>query len=67
VRRSVPENVDGRPRFPRQSFAEATLPDDFVLHPRRSRARDAGNPDPAYNDLDGSRNDIGFTGGPYAP
>jgi len=26
----------------------------------------AGNPDPAYNDRDGSRNDIGAYGGPYA-
>ena len=64
------DNVDGNPRFPRRprkSFADANLPDDFVLRASRSRARDAGNPDPAYNDLDGSRNDIGFTGGPYAP
>lgn len=28
---------------------------------------DAGDPDPAYDDLDGSRNDVGFTGGPHAP
>jgi len=27
---------------------------------------DAGNPEPMYNDLDGSRNDIGLTGGPLA-
>ncbi|HEX9973656.1 MAG TPA: T9SS type A sorting domain-containing protein, partial [bacterium] len=27
---------------------------------------DAGNPDPAYNDLDGSRNDMGAFGGPFA-
>lgn len=27
---------------------------------------DAGNPDPAYNDVDGSRNDQGHLGGPYA-
>jgi len=26
---------------------------------------DAGNPDPFYNDIDGSRNDIGLWGGPY--
>jgi nitrous oxidase accessory protein NosD len=30
-------------------------------------ARDAGNPDGAYDDLDGSRNDIGVGGGPLAP
>ncbi|RKY88407.1 hypothetical protein DRQ15_09995, partial [candidate division KSB1 bacterium] len=27
---------------------------------------DAGNPDPQYNDADGSRNDMGAYGGPYA-
>lgn len=62
-------NLDGRPKFPRRSrrhFEDAVLPGDFVLRPRRSRARDGGNPDPAYNDLDGSRNDMGFTGGPFA-
>ena len=31
-----------------------------------SECIDAGNPDQKYNDLDGSRNDIGFTGGPSA-
>jgi hypothetical protein len=35
--------------------------------PRRLRLTDAGNPDPVYADLDGSRNDMGFTGGPNAP
>lgn len=62
-------NLDGAPKFPRRlrrDFEDATLPDDFVLRQGRSRARDAGNPDPAYNDLDGSRNDMGFTGGPFA-
>lgn len=29
-----------------------------------SPARNAGNPDPAFNDQDGSLNDIGLTGGP---
>lgn len=33
---------------------------------RKPIATDAGNPAPAFNDLDGSRNDIGFTGGPAA-
>ncbi|MDP8287067.1 MAG: T9SS type A sorting domain-containing protein, partial [Candidatus Electryonea clarkiae] len=31
-----------------------------------SRLINAGHPDSAYNDLDGSRNDIGLWGGPYA-
>ncbi len=30
-----------------------------------SPAIDAGDPDPAYNDLDGTRNDMGYTGGPF--
>jgi len=34
---------------------------------RRLRAVDAGDPDPVHDDLDDSRNDIGFTGGPEAP
>jgi hypothetical protein len=33
---------------------------------RRRRALDAGNPDPSFADLDGTRNDLGFTGGPDA-
>ena len=31
-----------------------------------SPARDAGNPDPAYDDVDGTRNDMGRYGGPLA-
>jgi hypothetical protein len=38
---------------------------DFHLLPT-SPLRDAGDPDPAYNDPDGSRNDIGAYGGPGA-
>lgn len=34
---------------------------------RRRRARDAGHPAPEFADRDGSRNDLGFTGGPLAP
>ena len=36
---------------------------DFRLRPD-SPCRDAGNPDPIWNDLDGSRNDMGAYGGP---
>lgn len=39
---------------------------DFALA-ENSPCVDAGDPDPAYNDPDGSRNDIGIFGGPYAP
>ncbi len=62
------ENVDGNPRYRRskRKFEDATLPDDFFLRPGRGKAKDAGNPDPVFNDLDGTRNDIGFTGGPFA-
>lgn len=38
--------------------------DDFRLY-YLSPCKDAGNPDPIYNDLDGSRNDQGAYGGPY--
>jgi hypothetical protein len=37
---------------------------DFRLQPS-SPLIDAGDPDPAYNDPDGTRNDIGIFGGPY--
>jgi len=37
---------------------------NFVLQ-AGSPARDAGNPDPRYNDIDGTRNDIGIYGGPF--
>lgn len=36
---------------------------DFHLQPG-SPCIDAGNPDPQYNDPDGSRNDMGAYGGP---
>jgi len=39
---------------------------DYHLQPS-SPCIDTGNPDPAYNDPDGSRNDIGAYGGPNAP
>lgn len=42
---------------------ELLLGDDFHLLPG-SVGIDAGNPDPVFNDPDGSRNDIGAFGGP---
>lgn len=38
--------------------------DDFRLY-YMSPCKDAGNPDPEFNDIDGSRNDQGAYGGPY--
>jgi hypothetical protein len=52
-------NVDGPPRF-----ADAAA-GDFRLRPK-SRARNAGHPDAAYRNRNGSRNTIGHRGGPYA-
>ena len=37
---------------------------DFVLG-AASPARNAGDPDPRYNDIDGTRNDMGIYGGPF--
>ncbi|HEY5910407.1 MAG TPA: right-handed parallel beta-helix repeat-containing protein, partial [Verrucomicrobiae bacterium] len=45
-------------------FAAAS-PGDYQLAPA-SPCRDAGDPAAIYNDLDGSRNDMGWTGGPSA-
>ncbi|MDX2167669.1 MAG: right-handed parallel beta-helix repeat-containing protein [Deltaproteobacteria bacterium] len=63
-------NRDGRPSFPRtlpREVADARLPEHFRLRAgAASRAIDAGDSDPAYADRDGSRNDVGFTGGPDA-
>jgi hypothetical protein len=52
-------NLDRSPRF--ASAAQG----DFRLR-GSSRALHGGNPDPAFNDLDGGRNTIGHLGGPYA-
>jgi parallel beta-helix repeat protein len=63
-------NVDGRPEFHnrRASTTAEVRADDFILaRSGTHRATDAGNPDPAFDDPDGTRNDIGFTGGPLAP
>jgi hypothetical protein len=56
-------NLDGRPEFRRRP-ASAAAPDDFTLGDGGIRhATNAGDPDPAFDDRDGTRNDIGFTGG----
>lgn len=43
------------------AFVDTT---NFVLGPT-SPARNAGDPDPRYNDIDGTRNDMGIYGGPF--
>jgi hypothetical protein len=43
------------------AFVDTT---DFVLGPT-SPARNAGDPNPRFNDIDGTRNDMGIYGGPF--
>ena len=43
------------------AFVDTT---NFVLGPS-SPARNAGDPDPRFNDIDGTRNDMGIYGGPF--
>ncbi len=74
------ENVDGNPEFllrrppaigskKAEALTIADLAALFRPNPagKRLRAIDGGDPDPAYDDRDGTRNDIGFTGGPGSP
>jgi hypothetical protein len=64
-------NVDGPAAFAGRISRDGARVDiaDFRLRGSRSRvpARDAGNPENAFNDVDGSRNDMGVGGGPLAP
>lgn len=73
-------NVDGNPemflrkppKIDSKKLATFTIADlAAMLRPnpagKRMRAIDAGDPDPVYDDRDGTRNDIGFTGGPESP
>lgn len=53
------ENLTSDPRFVDPDNGDFSL-DGF------SPGVDAGNPASAYNDLDGTRNDMGIFGGPYA-
>jgi parallel beta-helix repeat protein len=61
-------NRDGSPKFVRRKLpadADDISASDFALK-ARSRAIGNGNPDPAYDNLDGSPNTIGHSGGPLA-
>lgn len=55
---SQPNNLSSNPRF---TDAPAG---DFTLDPGFSPAIDQGNPLAGYNDIDGTRNDLGIFGGP---
>lgn len=59
--------VAGGPELDRTPLAQLVA--DLVprADARRRRALDAGDPAPELADRDGSRNDLGFTGGPLAP
>jgi len=62
-------NRDGKPGFlrnPKRNPNRSDLADLALRDSRRAKARDAGDPDPVCNDLDGTRNDAGHAGGPYA-
>lgn len=65
-------NVDGPPGFvvtlpPRKLRATGLRVQGFTLNPAVfSAALHAGDPAPAFNNLDGTRNTLGFTGGPDA-
>lgn len=61
-------NVDGNAKFVRRRLpkrVEEVTADDFDLR-GNSRAIEAGDPDNIWNNLDGSRNTAGHSGGPYA-
>jgi len=59
-------NISLPPRFALYSRDGTNANDDFTLR-GRSPCRDAGDPDPGYNDIDGTRNDMGIYGGPDVP
>jgi hypothetical protein len=62
----VAGNVDGAPGFRRPLPRRMDGADLGATRLRRGAARDAGDPDPTCADRDGSRNDAGHTGGPFA-
>jgi hypothetical protein len=52
-------NIKADPRFSDEAAG------DFSLNPGFSPCIDAGDPLSGYNDVDGTRNDMGIFGGPY--
>jgi len=64
----VKGNIDGNPNFIARppASADAASYSGFELN-GTGKALDRGDPAVACNDLDGTRNDLGFTGGPFAP
>lgn len=63
---TVSNNINAEPGFGNASFnkkATSILKLETANLSSDSIARNAGNPDPAYNDFDASQNDIGATGG----
>ncbi len=65
----VQGNLDGMPGFlrsPPKSGAAVNCLDLSVCNKRPGRAVNAGQEDPAGNNLDGSRNTVGHGGGPFA-
>ncbi len=69
-RERLADNIDAAPRFTAGNLPrtlEAAVPERFIpsTDPERpSRAVGAGDPSPAFNNADGTRNTAGFTGGP---
>ncbi|HXC53644.1 MAG TPA: right-handed parallel beta-helix repeat-containing protein [Candidatus Limnocylindrales bacterium] len=67
------DNLDGATRFSAGRIPRtlsAATPAGFIPRedaPGASRAAHGGDPSPEYANTDGSRNTIGFTGGPFAP
>jgi hypothetical protein len=62
-------NADGKPGFlrgPKRSPDRQDLADLTLRERGRAKARDAGDSRAACNDLDGTRNDAGHGGGPFA-
>lgn len=59
---SGPDNINVNPLF--AGGADPSIADYYILQPG-SPCIDAGDPDPGYNDLDGTRNDMGLFGGSF--
>jgi len=63
----VPRPSNNNLKMTDMLYTDPGLSSEFALNPD-SPCRDAGPPDAIYNDRDGTRNDIGYTGGPlYNP